>query len=126
MLATAHRLCNIVNANIEAHSMVDIPARCPILYGAVCSIVVDTWGYGTNSQTVEMITYLLDHGANPDAAYNNRTPLDYLLQLCTLPKAYDSSQNTWKTILCVVELLLCRGANANALVGGGLESSLAC
>jgi len=126
MLAAAHGLCNFVNANIEAHSMVDVPARCFILYGAVCSTVVDTWGYGTNSQTVEMTTYLLDHGANPDAAYNNRTPLGYLLQWCTLPKAYDSSENTWKTILCVVELLLCRGANANALVGGGLESSLAC
>lgn len=126
MLAAAHGLCNFVNANIEAHSMVDVPARCPILYGAVCSTVVDTWGYGTSSQTVEMITYLLDHGANPDAAYNNRTPLGYLLQWCTLPKAYDCSENTWKTILCVVELLLCRGANANALVGGGLESSLAC
>ncbi len=90
--------------------MVDVPARCPIFYGAVCSTVVDTWGNGTNSQTVEMITYLLDHGANPDAAYNNRTPLDYLLQWCTLPKASGSSQKprkpsyVWWNFCCAAAL----------------------
>lgn len=126
MLAAAHGLCKFVKANLDAHSVVDVPARCPILYSAVCSANIDTWGYGTNSQTVDMIQYLLDGGANPDAAYNNKTPLGYLLQWCTLPKAYDSSEITWNTILCVVELLLRSGANANALVGGGLESSLVC
>lgn len=126
MLAAAHGLCEFVKANIEAHGVADVPTRCPILYSAVCSANIDTWGYGTNSQTVDMIRYLLDHGANPDAAYNNKTPLGYLLLWCTLPKAYDRSEITWNTILCVVELLLRSGANANALLGGGLESSLAC
>lgn len=124
MLAAAHGLCKFVATDAPNYVRAESDGQCPILWCAVCSALVDTWGYGSNLQTTDMVKFLLKTGAQPDAMHQGQSPLAFLLNWCSLPKAHDSPESTWTVVLEVVQLLLSYGASTTAWVGEDLITSM--